>query len=70
MEKVWKSLISTNHHSPGGGRLDLNQEATRRGDSGIPRTSPASAHIIVHILIVLVPVTGGTAVVQGAGARM
>ena len=32
--------------------------------------SPASPHIIVDILIVLVPVTGGTAVVQGAGARV
>ena len=32
-----EELISTNYHSPGGGRLDLNKEATRRGDAGMPR---------------------------------
>ena len=35
-----EELISTNYHSPGGGRLDLNKEATRRGDAGMPRPMP------------------------------
>jgi hypothetical protein len=74
-----EELISINHHSLGGGRLDLNKEMTRRarGVAGMPSllphhisSFPASPHIIVDILIVLVPVTGGTAVVQGAGARV